>query len=123
MLETGQPLHFYDIKAIPSQEITVKDHIHEEYTALDGETYHLEDDDIVITSEGKPIGIAGIMGGDDSKITDETTGIIIEAAIFNHVSIRNSARRLNLNTDASVRYQKVSSQWQLLRQWIVQYSC
>ena len=46
------------------------------------------------------------MGGDDSKITDETTGIIIEAAIFNHVSIRNSARRLNLNTDASVRYQK-----------------
>ena len=40
MLETGQPLHFYDIKAIPSQEITVKDHIHEEYTALDGETYH-----------------------------------------------------------------------------------
>ena len=42
MLETGQPLHFYDIKAIPSQEITVKDHIHEEYTALDGETYHLE---------------------------------------------------------------------------------
>lgn len=106
MLETGQPLHFYDIKAIPSQEITVKDHMHEEYTALDGETYQLEDDDIVITSEGKPIGIAGIMGGDDSKITDETTGIIIEAAIFNHVSIRNSARRLNLNTDASVRYQK-----------------
>ena len=46
-----------------------------------------------LLGEGKPIGIAGIMGGDDSKITDETTGIIIEAAIFNHVSIRNSARR------------------------------
>ena len=67
--------------------------------------YALTDDDIVITTEGKPIGIAGIMGGDDSKIEDTTSGIIIEAAIFHHVAIRNTARRLNLNTDASVRYQ------------------
>lgn len=106
MLETGQPLHFYDINAIPAMEITVKDHIHENYTALDGEVYALSDDDIVITTNQKPIGIAGIMGGDDSKIEETTTGIIIEAAIFHHVSIRNTARRLNLNTDASVRYQK-----------------
>lgn len=106
MLETGQPLHFYDINAIPAQEITVKDKLNCDYIALDGETYHLEEDDIVITTEGKPIGIAGIMGGDDSKIEETTTGIIIEAAIFNHVSIRNTSRRLNLGTDASVRYQK-----------------
>lgn len=106
MLETGQPLHFYDINAIPAMEITIKDHIHEDYTALDGEIYKLSDDDIVITTNQQPIGIAGIMGGNDSKIEDTTTGIIIEAAIFNHVSIRNTARRLNLNTDASVRYQK-----------------
>ena len=64
------------------------------------------EDDIVITTEGKPIGIAGIMGGDDSKIEATTKGIIIEAAIFNHVAIRNTSRRLNLGTDASVRYQK-----------------
>lgn len=106
MLETGQPLHFYDVDAIPSQEITVKDHLQEEYTALDGVVYTLEEADIVITSQGKPIGIAGIMGGDDSKIEETTHGIIIEAAIFHHVSIRNTARRLNLNTDASIRYQK-----------------
>ena len=106
MLETGQPLHFYDVDAIVSKEITVKDHQAGEYTALDGETYQLTDDDIVITSNGKPIGIAGIMGGDDSKIEDHSRGIIIEAASFNHVSIRNSSRRLNLNTDASVRFQK-----------------
>ena len=106
MLETGQPLHFYDIDALPAQEITVKDHIHEAYTALDGIKYDLCDEDIVITTQNKPIGIAGIMGGDDSKITDETKGIIIEAAIFDHVAIRNTARRLNLNTDASIRYQK-----------------
>lgn len=106
MLETGQPLHFYDIDALPAQEITVKDHMTEVYTALDGVDYQLEKDDLVITSEGKPIGIAGIMGGNDSKIEDTTRGIIIEAAVFHHVSIRNTARRLNLGTDASVRYQK-----------------
>ena len=64
MLETGQPLHFYDLDAIPAQEITVKDQQRFDYTALDGESYHIEEDDIVITTEGKPIGIAGIMGGD-----------------------------------------------------------
>ena len=106
MLETGQPLHFYDLDAIPAQEITVKDQQRFDYTALDGESYHIEEDDIVITTEGKPIGIAGIMGGDDSKIEETTKGIIIEAAIFHHVSIRNTSRRLNLGTDASVRYQK-----------------
>ena len=106
MLETGQPLHFYDLADIPAQEITVKDGQNVKYTALDGEEYDIIEDDIMITTEGKPIGIAGIMGGDDSKIKDTTKGIIIEAASFNHVSIRNTARRLNLNTDASVRFQK-----------------
>lgn len=106
MLETGQPMHFYDIDALPAQEITVKDGITSEYTALDGIAYQLEEQDIVITSENKPVGIAGIMGGDDSKIEESTRGVILEAAIFHHVSIRNTSRRLNLGTDASVRYQK-----------------
>lgn len=106
MLETGQPLHFYNVDAIPAKEITVKDKLQCTYTALDGIDYQIEENDLVITSEGKPIGIAGIMGGDDSKIENDTQGIIIEAAIFHHVAIRNTSRRLNLGTDASVRYQK-----------------
>lgn len=106
MLETGQPMHFYDKAALPAQEITVKDHLDTTYTALDGIEYKIEPEDIMITSEGKPIGIAGIMGGNDSKIEETTTGLILEAAIFHHVSIRNTSRRLNLGTDASVRYQK-----------------
>lgn len=106
MLETGQPMHFYDLAAIPAKEITVKDGITADYTALDGVTYKLQPEDLVITSEGKPIGIAGVMGGDDSKIEDTTTGLIIECASFDRVSIRNTARRLSLNTEASVRYQK-----------------
>ncbi len=106
MLETGQPMHFYDKDALPSLEITVKDHLCTTYTALDGVTYDIMNEDIMITNQGKPIGIAGVMGGDDSKIADTTTAIVLEAAVFDHVSIRNTARRLNLNTDASVRYQK-----------------
>lgn len=106
MLETGQPMHFYDIDAIKGQEITVAQGFDEDYVALDGETYHLLPEDIVITNEGKPIGIAGIMGGDDSKILDTTRGLIIECASFDHVSIRNTARRLNLSTESSLRYQR-----------------
>lgn len=106
MLETGQPMHFYDIDAIPDHEITVRDGFSEAYTALDGVTYQLEPEDLVITNQGKPIGIAGIMGGEDSKILDTTRGLIIECALFDHVRIRNTARRLNLNTEASQRYQK-----------------
>lgn len=106
MLETGQPLHFYDVDAIADHEITVKDGFNEKYTALDGVEYQLLPDDIVITNHGKPIGIAGIMGGNDSKIEDTTRGLIIECAAFDHVRIRNTARRLSLNTEASIRYQK-----------------
>lgn len=123
MLETGQPMHFYDIDAIKDQEITVADGFEEEYTALDGITYQLLPEDIVITNQGKPIGIAGIMGGDDSKILDTTHGLIIECASFDHVSIRNTARRLNLATESSLRYQKESSQWRLSKRSIEPYSC
>lgn len=106
MLETGQPMHFYDKNALPHQEITVKDHLDVDYTTLDGETYHLQPGDVVITSNDQPIGIGGVMGGNDSKIEDNTQGIIIECASFDHVAIRNTARRLNLNTESSIRYQK-----------------
>lgn len=106
MLETGQPMHFYDIDAIPNMEITVKDGFNEGYTALDGIEYQLLPEDIIITNSGKPIGIGGIMGGDDSKILDTTRGLILESASFSHVQIRNTSRRLSLATEASVHYQK-----------------
>jgi phenylalanyl-tRNA synthetase beta chain len=106
MLETGQPLHFYNLAKIPAREITVKTGLDEMYTALDGVQYHVREDDIMITTEGKAIGYAGIMGGDDSKIDDETTGIIIEAACFNLVNIRNTSRRLGLFTEAATRFAK-----------------
>ena len=106
MLETGQPLHFYDLAKIPLREITVKTGLEETYTALDGIDYQIKPEDIMITTGGKAIGIAGIMGGDDSKIDDETKGIIIEAATFSNVQIRNTARRLGLDTEASQHFSK-----------------
>ncbi|MBR0385255.1 MAG: phenylalanine--tRNA ligase subunit beta, partial [Erysipelotrichaceae bacterium] len=106
MLETGQPLHFYDLDKIPGREITVVTGLDEDYVALDGISYHIEPQDIMITNQGNAIGIAGIMGGDDSKIDENTHGIIIEAATFDSVCIRNTARRLGLDTEAATRFQK-----------------
>ena len=105
MLETGQPTHFYDAAKM-HQEIIVKDGFDTTYTALDGVDYKIEPEDIMITTQGNPVGIAGIMGGDDSKIDEQTKGIIIEVATFNYVQVRNTARRLNITSDAAVRNAK-----------------
>lgn len=106
MMETGQPLHFYDLAKMSVQEITVMDQRATKLVALDEKEYELLDSDLVITSQGKVIGIAGVMGGDDSKIDETTQGIIIEAAGFSPVSIRNTSRRLDLITEAASRFTK-----------------
>lgn len=106
MLETGQPLHFYDLRSNPSKEITVRDDYEGKYTALDGIEYDIEKGDLMITSDNKPIGIAGIMGGDNTKILDDTTSLIIEAALFDHAQIRRTANRLGLQTEAAARFAK-----------------
>ena len=106
MLETGQPLHFFDLDRLEKEEIVVRDDLTCKYTALDEVEYEIVPGDLMITVNGKPVAIGGVMGGENSKIVDETKGILIEAALFDHVSVRNTARRLNLNTDASIRYQK-----------------
>lgn len=106
MVETGQPLHFYDLAKVPHQEIIVKDRLQSELKTLDMDSVPLFENDLVITSNDVPIGLAGIMGGDDSKIDENTHGIIIEAALFSPVRIRNTSRRVNLMTEASLRFQK-----------------
>lgn len=106
MLETGQPLHFYDLRSIPNKEITVKDDYDGTYTALDGIEYKIEKNDLMITSDNKPIGIAGIMGGDNTKILDDTSALVIEAALFDHAQIRRTSNRLGLQTEAAARFSK-----------------
>lgn len=106
MLETGQPLHFYDLSKMEKQEIIVRDQYEGQFIALDGEEYTLQKNDLVIENNEKVIGIAGIMGSEDSKIDENTKGIFIEAAHFNHVHIRNTSKRLNLITEAASRFSK-----------------
>ena len=106
MLETGQPLHFYDLRSNPHKEIIVKDNYEGEYIALDGIKYQIKKGDMMITSNNEPIGIAGIMGGDESKILDDTSSLIIEAALFNNAQVRRSANRLGLMTEAASRFSK-----------------
>lgn len=106
MLETGQPLHFYDLKKFDKKNISVVDDFEGKIQLLDGIEYDVLKGDILICSDDKPIGLAGIMGGEESKIEDDTNSIVIEAALFNNVSIRNSANRLGLNTEASSRFSK-----------------
>ena len=106
MIETGQPLHFYDASKLAKPEIIVKDHLKGIVKTLDESEIHLHHEDIVITCAGHSIGLAGIMGGDDSKIDESTTSIVIEAAQFSPSQIRHTARRVNLMTEASLRFQK-----------------
>lgn len=106
MIETGQPLHFYDLAKVPAKEITVVDDVCTKLVALDEETYEIQKGDLVITTGGQATGIAGIMGGDNSKIDESTKGIVIEAAHFDHVTIRNTTKRLGLSTEAASRFTK-----------------
>ncbi|MBE6121547.1 MAG: phenylalanine--tRNA ligase subunit beta [Erysipelotrichaceae bacterium] len=106
MLETGQPLHFYDLSKLPAHEITVVDDRELKMTALDGVEFEIQKGDLLITTGGEATGIAGVMGGEESMIDENTTSIFIEAASFNHASIRRTSIRLNLITEAAQRFTK-----------------
>ena len=106
MLETGQPLHFYDGSKLPKMEIVVKEGLDTVITTLDDSELKLDVSDIVITSNAQAIGLAGIMGGEDSKIDEMTQSIVIEAAQFSPSQIRHTSRRVNLLTEASQRFVK-----------------
>lgn len=106
MLETGQPLHFYDLRTFENHELTVVDDLDEKFVALDGNEFEVKPNDIMITTNGSSIGIAGVMGGEGSMVQEDTKGIFIEAAHFSHVSIRKTSLRLNLVTEAAQRFTK-----------------
>ena len=109
MLETGQPIHAYDLDKITDKKIIVKESGSQKFTTLDDVERELSDDIIICDGENT-LGIAGIMGGFDSEITSDTTNVLIEAASFDSDTIRLSSRRLSLRTDASTRFEKGVSQ-------------
>lgn len=106
MLETGQPLHAFDGEKLEGQKIIVRfARNNEKITTLDGEKYDLDRNILVIADDRKPIAIAGIKGGKIPEVTKRTKIIIIESANFSPQIIRRGSQRLNLKTDASLRFE------------------
>jgi len=106
MLELGQPTHAFDADKL-SGEINVRlAHEAEEFLALDGKTYELTPENLVIADGERAVGIAGVMGGEESGVTDSTKNVLLESAYFLPASIRRTARDLNLPSDASYRFER-----------------
>lgn len=106
MLEFGQPLHFFDKDRLGNNVLVRMAKDGEEIITLDKKQRTLTSNDIVITDGEKPVCIAGVMGGENTEVESDTKNILIESAIFNPYSIRNTAGRLNLRSEASIRYGK-----------------
>ncbi len=105
MLETGQPLHFYDADKLNGMiEVRMADN-GEKLTTLDNIERTLSDEDIVISDGSRAIGLAGVMGGLDTEITENTKNIIIESAIFNSVKVRKTSQKI-VRSEASNRFEK-----------------
>ena len=107
MLEYGQPMHAFDYRYVSSGKIVVREAEEgETLTTLDGTVRPLKAGMLVIADETKPIGLAGIMGGENSEIVDDTTMVVFESANFNGTSIRQTALALGMRTEASGKFEK-----------------
>jgi len=107
MLEYGQPMHAFDYRYVSSGKIVVREaEDGETLTTLDGTVRDLKAGMLVIADENKPIGLAGIMGGENSEIKDDTTMVVFESANFNGTSIRQTALALGMRTEASGKFEK-----------------
>ncbi len=105
--ELGQPLHAFDANRIHGKKVIVKTLPKgTKFTTLDGEERELHEEDLMICDMEKPMCIAGVFGGIYSGVTEDTTSIFLESAYFDPVSIRKSAKRHGLNTDASFRFER-----------------
>ncbi len=107
MHELGQPMHAYDADRIPEGKIVVRRaRAGEMLTTIDHVERPLDERMLVIANHERPIGLAGIMGGQDTEVTDATRRVVLESAIFHGPTIRNTARRLGLRSEASMRHEK-----------------
>ena len=106
MLETGQPMHVFDYDKISGGIIIRKAKKGEKISLLGGKEYILDENVLIIADEEAPLAIAGIKGGQKAEITNETKNIVLESANFNHKLISTTARRLNIRTDASLRFEQ-----------------
>jgi phenylalanyl-tRNA synthetase beta chain len=116
MVEIGQPLHAFDASAVQDGHIIVRSASEkEQLKALDGNTYSLPEHAVVIADGHKALALGGVIGGDQSKILDTTKEIILEAALFDGISVRRTSKKIGLRTDASSLFEKGSSIEQLVQ--------
>jgi phenylalanyl-tRNA synthetase beta chain len=106
MLERGQPTHAFDADKLKGGINVRLARDGEKFLALDGKTYSLRQDNCVIADQERAVGIGGVMGGEETGVTDSTKNILLEAAYFLPASIRRTARDLNLQSDASYRFER-----------------
>ena len=106
MLELGQPSHAFDADKLKGSINVRFARDGEKFLALDGKTYSLKPDSCVVADQERVIGIGGVMGGEETAVTDSTKNILLEAAYFLPASIRRTARQLNLPSDASYRFER-----------------
>jgi phenylalanyl-tRNA synthetase beta chain len=107
MEEFGQPMHAFDYDQIAGHEIIVRRAENgEKFTTLDGQERTMDENVLMICDGEKAVGIAGIMGGENSMITDDVKTMLFEAACFDGTNIRLSSKRIGLRTDASAKFEK-----------------
>lgn len=106
MHELGTPLHAFDLGKVGNKIVVKLANEGEVFTTLDGVEHKLSDQDLMITNGKKNLAIAGVFGGIDAAVNEDTTSVFLEAAYFNPVAIRKTAKRHGLNTDASFRFER-----------------
>ncbi|MFK7767336.1 MAG: phenylalanine--tRNA ligase subunit beta [Mariniblastus sp.] len=107
MFECGQPLHAFDYEKLAEGNVIVRDaEAGEKFLAIDHKTYELDAGMCVIADANGPVALAGVMGGADSEVSDTTTDVLIEAAYFEQLSVRNTARKLKLHSPSSFRFER-----------------
>lgn len=106
LMEYSQPLHAFDLRMADTGIIVRNAFKDEKITALDGKEYSLDEDVLVIADHKKPLGIAGIMGGEHTSILPDTKDVLLECAYFTPINIRKTSKRLGLSSDSSYRYER-----------------
>lgn len=107
MIETGQPLHAFDLDKLAGPKIVVrKARDGESMTTLDGVSHKLNSQQMMICDAERPVAVAGVMGGEDTEVSDSTTRCLLESAHFDHRSVRRTSKQIGLKTDASYRFER-----------------
>jgi phenylalanyl-tRNA synthetase beta chain len=115
MLEIGQPLHAFDADKLQGGINVRLANEDEKFLALDGKTYSLGKNNLVIADDARAVGIAGVMGGEDTGVTETTKNVLLESAYFRPGSVRRTARELNLPSDSSYRFERGVDPGMILR--------